>query len=311
MDAFYSTYEYYADNTRKTAMDFPTACRALLDEVFITAKLVIPENKSLVSDPHRALTVIDLGFGCGDQTVHMMQETYNTVPTDSASTAEQRFPPIKRYVGVTLDRTQFHLGMLGRSHTSSSIEIFCADAAQPASWSEELARAAKPTLVSPSSSRDASKSAKLAESINREIWVLALDTLYHFAPSRQPIFDYARRELEASLMVFDLALADDASWFDRALLAIVCLFTGTPFSNFVTAAQYRTMLISAGYDEDSIELRDVSEHIFAPLTRFLLERERQLGLIGLGIGGFRVARWMFGWWGKSGVVRGVIVIARR
>ncbi|KAK5002432.1 hypothetical protein LTR28_011430, partial [Elasticomyces elasticus] len=288
MDAFDSTYEYLADNTRKTAMDFPTACRALLNEVLITAKLLIPENKSLVSDPYRALTVIDLGFGCGDQTVHLMQETYNTVPTDSGSTAEQRFPPIKRYVGVTLDRTQFQyakrrltsLGMLGRSHTSSSIKIFCADAAQPASWSEELARAAKLTSVSPSSSRDAPSSAKLAESINREIWVLALDTLYHFAPSRQPIFDYAHRELEASLMAFDLALADDASWFDRALLAIVCLFTGTPFSNFVTAAQYRTMLTLAGYDEDSIELRDVSEHIFAPLTRFLLERERQLGLIG-------------------------------
>lgn len=304
---------------QKTTLDFPIACRALLDEVLTTAKLLAPESISLPSNPHRALTIIDLGFGCGDQTMYLMQKTSKAMPAVNALTDKQRLPLIDRYVGVTLNLTQFQyaesrltaLGMLSRKDASPSIQIFCADAAQPASWSEELFRAAKANAASPSPPRDAFESVMLGDSGSRETWVLALDTLYHFSPSRQPILNHAYRELQASLMAFDLVLAEDASRLDRVLLMVVSILTGTPFANFVTAGQYRKMLVLAGYAEDGIEIRDVSEHVFAPLARFLKDRERQLGLIGLGIGAYRVARWMFGWWGRSGVVRGVIVVARR
>jgi hypothetical protein len=304
----------------KVASEFPIACRALLDEVLITAKLLTPNGRPLLSNPPRALTIIDLGFGCGDQTVYLMQAMFKTMPAVDALTDERRFPLINRYVGVTLNRTQFRyaenrltaLDMLGRKDDSPSIRIFCADAAQPASWSDELARAAKARAAPPSWPRDALKSGTIRESnSSQQTWVLALDTLYHFSPSRQPLLNHAYRELQASLMAFDLMLADHASRFDRALLAAVSFLTGTPFANFLTAAQYRKMLVTAGYAEEDIEVRDVSEQVFAPLARFLDQREKELSLIGLGIGAFRAARWMFRWWGKSGVVRGVIVVARR
>ncbi|KAJ9661885.1 hypothetical protein H2201_006365 [Coniosporium apollinis] len=305
----------YWENT----LDFPTACRALLDEVLKTAKLLTPESRSLFSNPNRALTIVDLGFGCGDQTVYLIQKMSKAIPAVDALTDKQRFPLMDRYVGVTPNRTQFQyaesrltaFGMHRRKDASPSVQIFCADAAQPASWSEKLSSAAKGEAASPSPPRDVNESATLGDSDSRETWILALDTLYHFSPSRQPILNHAYRELQASLMAFDLVLAEDASRLDRVLLMVVSILTGTPFANFVTAAQYRKMLVSAGYAEDGIEVRDVSGHVFAPLARFLKNRERQLGLIGLGIGAYRVARWMFGWWGKSGAVRGVIVIARR
>ena len=309
----------HANNALKVALDFPIACRALLDEVLITAKLSIPEGGSFLSNPPRALTVIDLGFGCGDQIVHLMQEMFKAIPVVDAFTDEKRFPLINRYVGVTLSRTQFQfaknrltdLGMLDRRDDGPSVQIFCADAAQPASWSNELARAATAETATPSWPREALESGRLRESNSRETWVLALDTLYHFSPSRRPLLDHAYRELRASLMAFDLMLADHASRFDRALLTVVSLFTGTPYANFLTAAQYHKMLVSAGYAEENIEFRDVSEHVFAPLARFLNQREKELSSIGLRFGAFRAARWIFRWWGKSGVVRGVIVVARR
>jgi hypothetical protein len=248
-----------------------------------------------------------------------MQGMFKTMPAVDSFTDEQRLPLINRYVGVTLNRTQFQfaknrltaLGMLSRENNSPSIQIFCADAAQPASWSDELDRAVKAKAASASRRRDALESGALRDSNSRETWVLALDTLFHFSPSRQPILNHAYRELQASLMAFDLMLADHTSRFDRALLLVVSLFTGTPFANFLTATQYHKMLVSAGYAEEDIEVRDVSEHVFAPLATFLSQREKELSLIGLGIGAFRAARWMFWWWGKTGVVRGVIVVARR
>ena len=269
---------------QKTTLDFPIACRALLDEVLMTAKLLTPESRSLSSSPHRALTIIDLGFGCGDQTMYLMQKTSKAMPAVDALTDKQRLLLIDRYVGVTLNLTQFQyaenrltaLGMLSRKDGSPSIQIFCADAAQPASWSKELFRAAKANAASPSPPTDAFESVRLGNSDSRETWVLALDTLYHFSPSRQPILNHAYRELQASLMAFDLVLAEDASWLDRVLLMVVSILTGTPSANFVTAVQYRKMLVLAGYTEDGIEIRDVSEHVFAPLARFLRDRERQL-----------------------------------
>ena len=39
--------------------------------------------------------------------------------------------------------------------------------------------------------------------------------------------------------------------------------------------------------------------------------DKRLKMLGLGIGSFGVAKRMFGWWGRSGVVRGVVVVAKR
>jgi hypothetical protein len=86
---------------------------------------------------------------------------------------------------------------------------------------------------------------------------------------------------------------------------------GAPWANFVTPQEYREKLIQAGYQKDAIAITDISEHVFTPLAAFLGEQDRRLKTLGLGIGSFGVARTMFGWWGRTGVVRGVIVIAKK
>jgi hypothetical protein len=86
---------------------------------------------------------------------------------------------------------------------------------------------------------------------------------------------------------------------------------GAPLANFITPERYREKLVQVGYQTEHIIVKDVSEHVFTPLATFLEQQDLRLKGIGLGIGSFSVAKRMFRWWGRTGVVRGVIVVARR
>jgi hypothetical protein len=89
------------------------------------------------------------------------------------------------------------------------------------------------------------------------------------------------------------------------------MLTQTPATNFITKSQYRTQLKAAGYADREIEIKDISEHVFDGLVSFLSQRSLDMKVIGKGIGAFNVAKWIFSWWARSGVVRGCIVVARR
>lgn len=112
-------------------------------------------------------------------------------------------------------------------------------------------------------------------------------------------------------MAFDLILSDSASLIDRLLLRIVCRMAFTPFSNFVTKAEYEKMLVNAGYSREDITFRDVSEHVFPGVAAYMQRRDKELKKFGLGLGKFKAAGRVFDWWARSGVVRGVIVVAKR
>lgn len=86
---------------------------------------------------------------------------------------------------------------------------------------------------------------------------------------------------------------------------------GAPWANFITPEEYQKKLLSAGYDATGIAIRDISEDVFGPLSKFLEQQDRDLRVFGLGIGPLNVARLLFRWWARSGVVRGVIVVAKR
>jgi hypothetical protein len=115
-------------------------------------------------------------------------------------------------------------------------------------------------------------------------------------------------------MAFDFMLADDReapNAIHRLLLRLICLMTSAPYSNFLTQKQYKEMLLAAGYPAENIEIEDISQYVFEPLSEFMTEKDIELRSIGLGIGAFRVAKWIFSWWGRTGIVRGCIVIARQ
>lgn len=218
-------------------------------------------------------------------------------------------PFVDSYVGLTIVPSQFGFAS-DRLHPYSNIDrarvrLFCADAANPNSWSKNIHEAIASFPIQQEETDVASLSFK------QSTWVLALDTLYHFSPSRELIFRHASEKLDASIMAFDLLLSDTPSIRDLILLRIVCRFAATPFANFLTTAQYKNQLLAAGYDSRKIDITDISEHVFAGMASFIDRRDGELKNIGLNIGRYRMAGKVFRWWARSGLIRGCIIVARK
>ncbi|KAJ5812331.1 hypothetical protein N7474_008632 [Penicillium riverlandense] len=293
--------------------DFPQACEALLDQV-LSAGLLAEDR----SDSH-GVRIVDVGCGCGDQSLYLMElmksdgDDSRDVHMPSSLRARGKNhrssperPLIDSYVGITLEPAQAALAQQRIQDAQqrdidlkqkTKAEIFCADAADPSTWPTHLHQSL------PSSQNEKAQT--------ETTWLLALDTMYHFQPSRLPLLKHAHESLHASLMAFDLILADSVSWRDHLFLRLVCWFTGSPFGNFISRAEYERLLVAARYDAGSIEIRDVSKHVFAGLAAFLDARVKEGKPFGMKMGKFRAARAVFGWWARSGVVRGVVVVARR
>jgi hypothetical protein len=257
----------------------------------------------------RPRLLVDLGFGCGDQTIYLMSETPVRSSDRDWWDEQGSYVHFDQYVGITMDPVQARYaqehveemktsgklnGYSEQEKENASISLFCADAAKPTSWSAQVRESIEHTS---------------ADGLER--WVLALDTAYHFSPSRWPLIKHAHKHLHASFMAFDLCLSPAATSTQKLTLRILTTLMGAPWANFVTPDDYRQKLVEAGYSNDDIKIVDVSEHVFAPLAHYLEEQDSRLKSLGLGIGSFSVAKSLFGWWGRSGVVRGVVVVARR
>lgn len=252
---------------------------------------MLPSATGTDSQPPKSLAVLDLGFGCGDQTFELIRLTQPATGWDKLS-----------YVGLTLNSAQLQTASRNvarevsrsTSLSSDSFKLFCADAARPDSWNPQAAKAVD-ALASPAFG---------------ERWLLALDCLYHFQPSRKPIFAYAANKLGANAMAFDLVLNEKASRRDTWLARLVCVIMRCPVKAFRTETEYRAELADCGYDPEQTTIRDISEHVFAPVSGFLEKQERALSQYGVSMGGYKLAGRIFSWFGRSRVVKAVIVVAR-
>jgi hypothetical protein len=295
---------------------FSQACRALLELVLQSAF----EYSDPIGRVPERICLVDVGFGCGDQSLFLL----NPACREEASSNELNntgvragWPAVEMYVGLTNNPTQYAYAhrrlesanaldgsrkdrrsdKVGTAYTKWT--MYCDDAATPSLWSPELME---------SMERVRERSKKLP------VWLLALDTMYHFKPSRFLLLKYALAELNSSFMAFDFLLADGKNaptTLQRLLLRLVCLLTSAPYSNFLTQTQYEQMLLNAGYAAENIEIDDITDYVFKPLSEYMAWKDVQLQSIGIGIGAFRVAKWIFSWWGRSGIVRGCIVVARK
>jgi hypothetical protein len=254
------------------------------------------------------LKLVDVGFGCGDQTIHLTRFLSRL----DGETGNRR-ALFDSYIGITIAPVQadFAQQRLSTSVVSKEsiktetpeVHLFCADAADPTTWSPEVHEAIR--------SEPASVLPHYKQMERTCTWLLALDCLFHFVPSRKPIFAHAHDSLHASIIAFDLLLSESTSLVDRLLLRVICLVTSTLFSNFVTRAEYEKMLVHSGYSREDVEILDISEYVFSGISAYIQERDNELRLFGLSLGKFKVAGKIFGWWAKSRVVRGVIVVAKR
>jgi hypothetical protein len=253
-------------------------------------------NKSVVN----TLSIIDLGFGCGDQCLYI-KDVLDNQRQRKRDNPWRRL--LKAYVGITLERSHFCIAQerLGpmQSNTNAVFEIHCADAGRPESWTSEIRHAVSLACQTNDEKGD------------HENWLLGLDTLIHFQPSRWPVIEYANTKLDASLMAYDLCISENLSVGQHILLRLMALLGQSPFANWVTIQEYRERLVVAGYAREKIEIRDISEHVFGPLAGFLRKKEVELEQYGLSLGRFRYAAGMFAFWGRTGVVRGCIITARK
>ena len=331
----------------ETATSFPVACESLLLQVLETAGIISPVSQpgNLIPTPEilqSGISILDLGFGCGDQTLCLAQ-----LDIPSASRAPAALIPVSpplttaldqkttssppstagkqhslTYIGLTLNRTQYRKALSRLraipSFQSRNLKLFCANAADPTSWKSSISAAVNAgfasditraqTLKTPTCPTDPGSS---SSSNPPEKWVLALDTLYHFHPSRLPILTHAYQTLRANVMAFDLILSPDITPSQRFGLRLSAMAAGCPAEAFVSRDDYVRTFEEAGYRTQDVVIRDVTQFVFAPLARFMEERERELKAYGLGLGGLGIAKRLFRWWAGGKIVQGVVVVARR
>ncbi|KAG6010404.1 hypothetical protein E4U21_006968 [Claviceps maximensis] len=299
---FWKTYD------GKTIVHFNEATRALLERIVDAAGLLVrdddPKTGPRGHENAWPVAVLDLGFGCGDQTIalaEMIQAQHRL-----------RF----KYVGLSLEASQVQTAQraldrrlrvdgadAGASVSVSAstrltpgwFKLFCANAAKPETWSGVI-RASVDELAD--------------QSFSQQRWMLALDCLYHFSPSRKPAFRLAAGLLDANLMAFDLLLDDKASRWNTLLVRLIGLIMNCPLHTFMTEEQYREQLVECGYDGERIEMREISDHVFAGISGYLRQQDTALSQYDIGIGGFKLAGRLFEWFDRTRVVKAVIVVAR-
>lgn len=210
-----------------------------------------------------------------------------------------------RYVGLSLnsDQVQSAQRRLFREvaahpdmneRTLETIDLFCANAAKPETWSPKIVNAVE----------------SLSDETYDEKWLLALDCLYHFKPSRNPVFTYAATKLNANVMVFDLLLSDTASAMDVFWARVISVMMSCPVRTFMTEAEYCDQLVKCGYDRETIVVKDITKHVFSGLVTFIHKQDVALAEYGISLGGFKLAQRLFDWFDRTGVVKAVIVVAR-
>lgn len=267
---------------------FEEACSNLLKQILSLAGLLETEPAATYDSP-KSLAVLDVGFGCGDQTLELVRLTRPRGWSDF------------RYVGLTMNQGQVDsasrriYGQIAASEQLSvdSFKLLCANAAVPRAWKPGVRQAVE----------------SLTECKFTDRWFLALDCLYHFSPSRKPILEYAARKLGSNFMAFDLILNESASLRDTLIVRAIGMMMGCPMRTFLTGEEYRNQLVECGFDRGSIVIRDITEHVFPGVVKFLDDQERALNQYGVSLGGHKLAGRLFDWFRRSKVVKASIVVA--
>jgi cyclopropane fatty-acyl-phospholipid synthase-like methyltransferase len=142
--------------------------------------------------------------------------------------------------------------------------------------------------------------------------IFALDCVYHFS-SRLRFLQESLRVIrdDGRIAMTDLILGDNITILQRLLMRVICFLTGSPYSNFKARKEYHNDFVQAGFEEISIE--DISKHVFPGLHEFISHHNQEMARFEIGgkWTGYMVFARVLNWWWKMGVVRFVVVHARK
>ncbi|EER39290.1 conserved hypothetical protein [Histoplasma capsulatum H143] len=323
----------------KNTASFPEACRALLDKILQTAGLDVGSTIIAVSDDSADATatgvdyqsrtnsqvtlgfsrgegerdkrtsrngvkrvILDVGFGCGEQTLYLMRKkaTVHVAPgggdadqagfitsdgddnkkscgaqnktNDNGKTTEST-PLFQHYVGITIEKMQ------------------CAFALSRVEKAARNCNSSRSISTAFGKGRYAKEGREVGVKRAEERYVLGLDTLYHFSPSRKELFEYSHFTLQATILAFDLFLPPkppSSPPLDKVkrslnMFALRCLAPAlsAPFSNFVTMAEYKQLLEKAGYAPEDITIEDITDDVFPGLANFFEKIIYEMSALGL------------------------------
>ncbi|KAK9374189.1 uncharacterized protein V1513DRAFT_446970 [Lipomyces chichibuensis] len=266
-----------------TVTDFKLAAKSLAIKLSDAARLNVAD------------TMIDVGIGCGDQSV-----LYSRL--------------VGRYIGITSLQAHSDLayaalkkrGLLGNAH------ILALDASDPlTTWPTEILNT---TVVE-----------------GRVNKILALDCLYHFQPSRKNFFKFVNGALECAFekrlkngddrgevcfAAEDLLAGRELNLSQWLRLRVICALARTPFRNFISIEEYMRLLEDSGFTRErgwTVQFEDISDHVFPGLTNFIEMRGSGRDGIGkyLKFERFKMFGKVVRWWQDDGVVKAYIVTLRK
>jgi len=272
--------------------DFPKACSALFEEL-------LNVSGALENGP---VSLLELGCGCAEAPLHLLKT---------------RPAALSNYVGLNINRTQAEFCATrlndwktthdGESSAESShpgvLRAFHANAATPSCWSKELTTTVNSSM---------NPSGMLAGSEIPRKWVLALDTLYHFMEGREEILTHVSKQLGAPLIATDFILKENLSFNQRLWLRLTLKGIQVPWTNRITKPEYIEMLVRCGYERESIQIINVTQHVFWDYANFLSKREKdweEMGGDPAFAKPFTHFRWVLRYWAWAGTISQVLVVA--
>ncbi|KAK9330003.1 hypothetical protein V1520DRAFT_341635 [Lipomyces starkeyi] len=265
-----------------TVSDFKLAAESLATKLSDAARL------------NPADSMIDVGIGCGDQSV-----LYSRL--------------VSKYIGITSLQAHCDLAYTALKNRGllANARILALDASDPlTTWPTEILNT---TIVD-----------------GRVNKILALDCLYHFQPSRKKFFKFVNGALECAFekrmqsgdggevcfAAEDLLVGRELNFSQWLRLRVICALARTPFKNFISIQEYMRLLEDSGFTRErgwNVQFEDISGHVFPGLTNFIETRGSGRDGIGkyLRFERFTVFGKVVRWWQEDGVVKAYIVTVQK
>ncbi len=269
-------------------LSYPQACTELVRQLAAAAGV---DDRS---------EILDVGCGCGEQDLYLAHTlrprrivAVNVAPVQIAW-AKQRMAALDAQAQAK-NSDDAHQQ---QAATTSAVQLLSERISFHVGSATELDR-----LRESESGRSISSSAApLPASFSH---VLAIDCAYHF-DTRARFFAQSYNALQTggTLALVDMlpnlppaaasilgganAQHVALSWRARWGLRLVSSACGVPLANLYSQEEYRRLLTAAGFED--IELRDISEHMFAGFAQFVRQRSDTSAV--LGSGWFRPSLWL-------------------